>query len=107
MSLERNRLWGFPFSEENLAKAMGYRRFYACNDHCLVIASEEPDGAVEIREELARFLSAEDWAWIFQQSADIRREQEDMHREEIEKAQEAFWKRFVQNLEVRKAEMNS
>ncbi|PWM20100.1 MAG: hypothetical protein DBX49_01220 [Clostridia bacterium] len=103
---EKNKLWGFPFTPENLKTARAYPHFYACGDHCLIISPTRPEGAQEIGESLYPWLTVEDWNWIFRESDCIRQEQEAAYHGELLAAQEEFLRKFEENLKAaRKAEM--
>lgn len=104
--IKKNRLWGLTPTSENLNNAQGYPHSYACADHCLVISPEEPDGAMEIREELYKYLTNDDWDWIFRESDKIRLEQEETYSAEIRAAQKEFLAKFEEQLRARKAELS-
>lgn len=100
--IEKNKLWGCLPTKKNLATIRKYKHFKATNDYCLVISPEQPDGTVEMTDEFIKALTAQDWAWIESESAAIRSEYEKIYHSELMRQQEAFLKRFAEELEKRK-----
>ena len=104
MNIPQNRLWAAPTNSRTLETMQRYRNVYACSDHILIIHEDRPKGFEEVDEELAPYLSLDDWAWLWNESERIRREQEQNYHDELTEAREAFLKRFEAALEAARRE---
>lgn len=98
--MKANKLWVAQTNSLALALAETHPHAYANADHCLYIATECPYGAVEVTDALIPYLTERDWAWIYAESDKIRQEQEELYREEIQRAQEEFLARFEKELKA-------
>lgn len=98
--MKANKLWVAQTNSLALALAETHPHAYANADHCLYIATECPYGAVEVTDALIPYLTESDWAWIYAESDKIRQEQEELYREEIQRAQEEFLARFEKELKA-------
>lgn len=97
----KNRIWGCATSSRAVERLSGYPYFFANSDHCLVVASEQPQGTVEMTEEYIERFGEDDWQWLEAVIADIWKKQEEEHSDlavKKEKAEEAFLKRFRESL---------
>lgn len=104
MTIESNRLWVMPCTENAIKASENHPHAYACNDHCLFIGQSGPEGSVEVNEELIGYLTREDWAWIYSESDNIRREQEEQYHQQMIEAQKRFFARFEADLKTAIAE---
>lgn len=104
MNIPKNKLWVYPTNNENFRKAREFPHFSANSDHILIISDTKPEGAVEVTEKLRGYLGLSDWQWIYAESEKIRREQEEMYKDEIAAAQNEFLKDFRIELEKARRE---
>lgn len=99
MEISKNKLWALPTTEKNLKLQERFSHFYSDADHILIISSEEPEGAIEVTPELEYLLSQADWLWIWDAGADIRREEEQKYRKELDNYMKGFEERFLAELD--------
>lgn len=104
MNIAKNKLWVSPATDAALKMAEAHPHSYACDDHCLFISPMGPKGTVEVTEELAPYLTTEDWRWLYRESEHIRREQEEQYHKEMIAAQKSFFARFEADLKSALAE---
>lgn len=101
---EKNKLWALATSPEALRLTERYPHSMADEDHCLIIAPERPEGAVEMDDELLRLMPATDWAWLMDESRKIYREQAEEYHGELMAAMDGFFERFEKALLKARAE---
>ena len=94
MTIEHYALYCMLPTNENIDRLTQYDMAFANRDHCLVIAEEAPEGAMEVGEDDLRLLGTDDWEWIFEMSNRIRQEQEKKYHAQLIEQQKAFFSRF-------------
>ena len=100
----RNKLWALASTPENLRLCEQYPRSRADSDHCLIIASERPPGAVEMNDELLGLIPPDEWAWVLNEGRKIRLEEARDDPKELKEAIDAFLQRFEKGLLAARAE---
>ena len=100
-AFNKNKLWGCITSSETVERLSHYPHFFANEDHCLVIADEQPAGTVEMTEEFLHLFVEDDWGWINSVLTKVRKEQLEKYPEEaelLEKQDQEFLERFKAEL---------
>ena len=94
MTIENYKLYGLLPTKANMEIISKCRFAYANSDHCLVVAENAPEGAVELDEADYRLLGNDDWAWLYAVSGEIRAEREEKYADDLRRSIDAFMARF-------------
>lgn len=102
-----NKLWGCVTTSKSVERLMHYPFFFANNDHCLVIAEEQPKGTVEMTDEFIHLFKEDDWSWLNRVIPEVQLKQMEEHPEEAKKREQQdkeFLERFRTELMKRRGE---
>lgn len=96
--LKKNKIWGCITTCEAVERLSKYKFFFANANHCLVIASEQPEGTVLMTDEFIRRFQTDDWQWINSVIGEVRKDQIENNPELAKKQNEEFLERFRKGL---------